>query len=82
MKFKDLQEGQVFRINGELLTNTGQEAILTENKHALVKVPFMRNFYRTTGNKRNAKMQISVSKMNQKYFYIDDEQMVELIDGE
>lgn len=82
MKFKDLREGQLFRINGGVLTNTGQEAILVEKKHTLVKVPFMHNFYRTTGNKRNAKMHISISKMNQKYFYIDDEQMVELVDGE
>ena len=82
MKFKDLRDGQIFRISGEVLSNTGQESILVEKKHSLVKVPFMHNFYRTTGNKRNAKMQISVSKMNQKYFYIDDEQMVELVDGE
>ena len=78
-KFKDLSEGQSFRVVGPVIANSGQEEILNSGDHVLVKIPFMHNFYRTTGNKRNAKMKISTSKMNQKYFFIEDQQAVELL---
>lgn len=61
------------------MANSGQEEILNSGDYVLVKIPFMRNFYRTTGNKRNAKMKISTSKMNQKYFFIEDQQTVEML---
>lgn len=78
-KFKDLNEGQSFRVVGPVMANSGQEALLNSGDHVLVKIPFMQNFYRTTGNKRNAKMKISTSKMNQKYFFIEDQQTVEML---
>lgn len=78
-QFKDLSEGQRFRVVGPIIANSGQEAILTGGDHVLVKIPFMRNFYRTTGNKRNAKLKISTSRMNQKYFFIEDQQTVEVL---
>ncbi|NIV15100.1 MAG: hypothetical protein GWN62_28765 [Aliifodinibius sp.] len=44
-----------------------------------IKIPFMKNFFKTTGNKRNARLKYSTSKMNEKYSYIEDSQKVEVL---
>ncbi|RMH86125.1 MAG: hypothetical protein D6681_16070 [Calditrichaeota bacterium] len=78
-RFKDLNIGDEFRVVGELKSNTGQEEVLIKEGLILVKIPFMKNFYNTTGNKRNARLKYSSSRTNAKFFYIDDEQTVEVV---
>jgi len=70
--FKDVKNGEKFRIPGRIDHFSGQP-------YVLVKIPFMHNFYRTTGNKRNAKFVVSPSKMNNKYFFVEDNQKVEVV---
>ncbi len=76
--FKDLKVGQRFKIVGDLKANTGMEPILQQGL-ILEKIPLMQNYYRTTGYKRNARLIYSTSKMNDKYFYIADDQRVEVL---
>jgi len=64
-KFKDLKEGEEFFIDEPQYYWYGK-------KEVLIKIPFMENYYRTTGYKRNAKL-----KHFEKYFFIDDEKIVE-----
>lgn len=70
--FKDVKTGERFQIAGRIDAFTGKP-------YAFEKIPFMQNFYRTTGNKRNAKFVVSTSKMNNRYAYFEDNQKVEVI---
>ena len=71
-KFKDVQIGEKFRLVGKTLPGLDASAVF-------IKIPFMRNFYNTTGNKRNAKLANSTSKLNDKFTYIEDDEMVEVL---
>lgn len=71
-KFKELRNGETFRL-------VGAEIPESRRSHVYVKIPFMRNFYTTTGNKRNARLVVSTSKMNNKFVYVADEQTVETV---
>lgn len=70
--FKDLKEGEAFQLPGKIDPHSGKP-------YVYVKIPFMDNFYHTTGNKRNARMKISTSKMNNKYIFVKDTQGVEVL---
>ena len=70
--FKDVKTGERFQIDGRIDSFTGKPYVFE-------KIHFMQNFYRTTGNKRNAKFVVSTSKMNNRYAYIDDNQKVEVV---
>ncbi len=63
--FTDVQIGEEFKVKGRFQT--------------FIKIPFMKNFFKTTGNKRNARLKYSTSKMNEKYSYIEDSQKVEVL---
>ncbi len=71
-RFKELKVGEKFRLVGKTLPGMEETAVL-------VKIPFMQNFYTTTGNKRNAKILNSPSKMNDKFTYVEDDEMVEVL---
>jgi len=57
----------------------GQEFILEGKNDTFIKIPFLTNFYRTTGTKRNAKYKISPSKMNDKFIYVEDDELVDAL---
>lgn len=75
-QFKELKNGEKFRIIGEV-----KEVSFTGKKPGpdvvLAKIPFMRNFYNTTGNKRNAKVVQTTHRVNDKFYFIGDSQPVE-----
>lgn len=70
--FKDVKTGEKFQIAEKMDSFTGKPYVFE-------KIHFMRNFYRTTGNKRNAKFVVSTSKMNDRYAYVEDSKKVEVI---
>lgn len=70
--FKEVKEGETFQIPGKIDPYSGKP-------YVYVKIPFMTNFYHTTGNKRNARLKISTSKMNNKYIFVEDTQIVEVL---
>ncbi len=70
--FIDLKEGEAFQLPGKIDPYNGKP-------YVYVKIPFMDNFYRTTGNKRNARLKVSTSKMNNKYTYVENSQSVEVL---
>ncbi len=76
IQFKDLKDGQKFRIVGEPkeVAYTGKKP---DANAVLIKIPFMENFYRTTGNKRNAKLVQANHRVNDKFYYIGETQPVE-----
>lgn len=67
-QFKDLEIGQEFFMDDSKFYWYGQ-------KEPLVKIPFMENYFHTTGYKRNAKL-----KYYEKYFFIEDDQLVEVVE--
>jgi hypothetical protein len=70
--FKELKEGERFSLPGKVYPFSGEPYVFE-------KVHFMHNFYRTTGNKRNARYIVSTSKMNNKYIYVEDDQKVQVV---
>lgn len=70
--FKDVKTGERFQIDGRIDAFTGKPYVFE-------KILFMQNFYRTTGNKRNAKFVVSTSKMNNRYAYFEENQKVEVV---
>ncbi len=70
--FKELKEGEAFQLPGKIDPYSGKP-------YVYVKIPFMDNFYHTTGNKRNARLKVSTSKMNNKYTYVENSQNVEVL---
>jgi hypothetical protein len=70
--FEELKEGERFSLPGKVDPFSGKPYVFE-------KIPFMQNFYRTTGNKRNARYIISTSKMNNRYLYVEDDQKVQAL---
>jgi hypothetical protein len=62
--FNELKNGQEFKIEGK--------------DDTFIRIPFLMNFYRTTGTKRNAKYKISPSRMNDKFIYVEDDETVDV----
>ncbi len=68
-KFKELKIGERFILPDPRASYYGEPEVLE-------KIPFMENYYRTTGYKRNARW-----IHGEKYFYVDDDQEVEVVES-
>ncbi|RMF58312.1 MAG: hypothetical protein D6748_09035 [Calditrichaeota bacterium] len=71
-KFRELEIGQRFRLVGDPPPGFDKNTVFE-------KIRFMRNFYMTTGNKKNARALNSPSKLNDKFIFVEDDQRVEVV---
>jgi len=72
-RFKEVKVGESFRLVENPITYYGKPV-------TLVKIPVLKNYQTTTGYIRNAKLKEMGNMALEKYYYIDDETLVEVID--
>ncbi|NOX36799.1 MAG: hypothetical protein GXO78_04600 [Calditrichaeota bacterium] len=72
-RFKDLKEGECFRLVENPILYYGEPV-------TLVKIPVLRNYFRTTGYVRNARLKEAHRVPLQKYYHIKDDALVEVVE--
>ena len=72
-RFKELQKGQAFRLVENPITYYGKPV-------TLIKIPVLKNYKTTTGYVRNAKLKEADHVKLQKFYHIDDDALVEVVE--
>ncbi len=71
-RFKDLKEGECFRLVENPIRYYGEPV-------TLIKIPVLRNYFRTTGYVRNARLKETHRVSLPKYYHIKDDALVEVV---